>query len=121
MKNFYKNLILLLVCAFLISCLAKDLKFNNLNFDSEKWKNSDLRTRGQMVEDLADKNILEGKTKSEVKAILGEPDYINPNTGDWTYKTDKGYRGGSDGNTWIFWFHTDFIKSETVKAAYITD
>lgn len=121
MRNFVKNIILLFACIFLVSCLAKDFKSNNLSFDSEKWKSGDLRIRGQMVEDLVKSHILNRKTKSEIKVILGDPDHINPYTEDWTYKTDKGYRGGTDGDTWIFWFHTDFDKDETVKANYITD
>ena len=122
MKQLLEKTILLLICISLISCIT-DFKSNNLSFNSEQWKNSDLRLRGQMVEDLAKSKVLESKTKTEVKDLLGEPFYINsmPNKAEnWSYKTDKGYKIDGD-NIWIHWLHVEFKENGTVNKGYITD
>lgn len=75
MKQFSEKITLLLLSIFLFGC-ATDFKSNNAIFDSEKWKNGDLRVRGQMSKDLEKSKVLEGKTKTEVKFLLGEPKHI---------------------------------------------
>jgi hypothetical protein len=123
MKHFLEKIFLLLICLFLISCIT-DFKSNNLPFNSEQWKNGDLRMRGQMVENLAKGKVLEGKTINEVKDLIGEPFHINSmrdNIESWSYKTDKGYKVFGD-DIWIHWFHVDFSKQNgTVMKTYLTD
>ncbi len=124
MKQVLERTILLLICISLISCLAADFKSNNLSFNSAQWKNGDLRLRGQMSSDLEKSKILEGKTRDEVRDLLGEPFHINSmpvETENWWYKTDKGYKADGD-NIWIHWFHVDFSKqNKTVIKTYMTD
>jgi len=48
---------------------------SKIPFEKEKWEQADLRIRGRMVDDLFKQNLLVGKTKREVKNLLGEPDY----------------------------------------------
>ena len=43
-------------------------------FDSEKWRNGDRVDRGTMYADLFIKRTLNGKSKDEVRQLLGEPD-----------------------------------------------
>ncbi len=57
-------------------------------FEKEKWEQADLRTRGKMVDDLLRQNLLVGKTKREVKNLLGEPDYEEDF--NLSYKVDLG-------------------------------
>jgi hypothetical protein len=62
----------LLICTVFSSC--KDLEPNTLPFSPEVWKTSTFRKRGQMVRSLVNQELLEGKSRSEVVSILGEPD-----------------------------------------------
>ena len=122
MKKFLEKIILLLICVFLISCIT-DFKSNNFSFNSEQWKNGNIRLRGQMSKNLEESKILEGKTKDEVKNLIGEPFHINSmpdETENWSYKTDKGITYTDD--VWIHWFHADFSKqNEKVIRTYTTD
>ncbi len=123
MKQLLEKTILLLICISLVSCIT-DFKSNNLPFKSEQWKNGDLRLRGQMSSNLKKSKILEGKTRSEVRELLGEPFHINSMPGEtenWSYKTDKGDKPFGD-YIWIYWFHVDFSKRDgTVVKTYMTD
>lgn len=112
MKRVVEKIILLLFSIFLASCHISDFKSNNLPFNSEQWKNGDMRLRGQMTKDLEKSKILEGKTRDEVRDLIGEPFHINSmpdETENWSYKTDKGYYSYDD-NIWIHWFHVNFSK-----------
>ena len=52
------------------SCSAPSPK----QFDSREWKSGNASSRGAMVQDLMDRNLL-GKSRSEVHGLLGLPDY----------------------------------------------
>lgn len=53
-------------------------------FDPEIWKESGVRLRGGMIEDIRERRIFAGMTKVQVHNLLGNPDYIQP---DWiSYK-----------------------------------
>ncbi len=43
-------------------------------FDSGAWKSGTAGVRGQMAEDLIDRGLLLGKTRTEVTQLLGAPD-----------------------------------------------
>ena len=122
MKQLIEKTILLLICTSLVSCFT-DFKSNNLSFNSEQWKNGDLRVRGQMSKDIEKSKILEGKTKSQAKFLLGNPEHINENpkveTENWSYKTDKGLKLGN--GVWINWFNVEFNKDGTVVKTFTTD
>ena len=71
---------------FLISILlaqAAHFAYNHQKFDSEQWKSSswedgdmvELSPKERMLDDLT-KNILPGRTKSEIIKLLGQPDEI---------------------------------------------
>ena len=122
MKKLSGKIIFLLTCIFLVACIT-DFKSNNLSFNSEQWKNGDLRLRGQMSKDLVESKILEGKTKDEVRNLLGEPFHSNSmpdETENWSYKTDEGLNFGE--GVWIYWLNIDFSKqNRTVVKIYVTD
>lgn len=48
---------------------------SKIPFEKEKWRQADLRTKGRMMKDLLERNLLIGKTRNEVTDLLGEPDY----------------------------------------------
>jgi hypothetical protein len=69
---------------------------NNLKFDKESWQNGTIRQRGQMVNFLLDSIGIMGKTKQEIKTILGDPDgEIEVNDREYRsklyYTVDKGH------------------------------
>ncbi len=106
MKQFVKLQIILLLFCFSVSC---DFRLNNLAFDSEQWKSSDLRTRGRIFKDLKKSKILEGKTKPEVENLLGIPAFENQD--NWIYKIDLGYRFGN--TVWTYNLNVRFNEKKT--------
>lgn len=63
--------------------------FNNWQFSSEEWARSPSK-RYEIVDDLLDSEILDGKTKQEVLSILGEPyPYINKDSNTLIYEMGK--------------------------------
>jgi hypothetical protein len=53
------------------------------DFDKEKWK-ADIEKRYEMTDDLVDSGKLIGKTKDEVKELLGQED-VSLDGSRWTY------------------------------------
>lgn len=53
------------------------------DFDKEKWK-ADIEKRYEMTDDLVDNGKLIGKTKEEIKELLGQED-VNSDSTLWTY------------------------------------
>jgi hypothetical protein len=68
--NFYRHLFVLLVVALVSSCTTPPRPF-----DSSEWKRGDATTRGGMFEDLINRKLLIGKSRVDVEALLGKPDY----------------------------------------------
>jgi hypothetical protein len=70
------------ICLFLIllvniSCTLPNKfwrSYEPQRFDSQKWRDGDTLTRGTMFIDLFTKRKINGKTREEVLALLGEPD-----------------------------------------------
>ena len=59
--------------------------YNDWQFSTEEWKRAPSK-RHEIVDDLIDSDILDGKTKQEVISILGEPyPYINKNSDTLIY------------------------------------
>jgi hypothetical protein len=58
------------VAGILKSCSAPSPK----QFDSREWKSGSSSSRGAQVEDLIARKILLGKSRSDVQALLGQPD-----------------------------------------------
>ncbi len=78
MKNTHKILIVLIVLIFI--CFFFKGKVSGKEFNSEKWKYSNLNTeenldlRWSMMNSLRNNYELKGKTKSEIICLLGKPD-----------------------------------------------
>ena len=68
----------------------KDPFFHRRSFAAEQWAAGDMRVRGQMVQDLVTKKLLEDKTRSEVEALLGRADQAYTNSVE--YRVDVGTR-----------------------------
>jgi hypothetical protein len=83
MKNTWKIIIVL----FLLISLGLFLrgKVSGQEFNSEKWKYSNLNSeenwdlRWSMMNSLRNNYELKGKTKSEIISLLGKPDFENRN------------------------------------------
>ena len=60
---------LLLVAVVLSSCDAPAK-----HFDSSEWKAGDPSARGAMAQDLMDRKLLIGKSRTDIEALLGKPD-----------------------------------------------
>ena len=82
--------------AFMILCIGCDSSPKNthtvqqLRFDQDCWKHSDLEVRGQMIQSIVDSGFLVGKRKVEVYTILGPPD--DSVRGDfWYWYTNKNF------------------------------
>lgn len=48
-----------------------DSFFSSIPFDSEAWRDGDIRLRGRMVQSLIDNGVLDGKYREEVEGLLG--------------------------------------------------
>ena len=110
MKLAFTILLLLFGGFFLSGCS------NNKPFNSEVWLKGDQRVRGQMASSLKDNRILEGKSRSEVIAMLGKPD------GEYsevvTYQVDLGHKFGS--SPWLYQLNVAFEDSKAVRVS-LTD
>ena len=65
-----KFIIILIVTLGLINCNTKE-------FDPIKWKGSNERLRGKMVNNLISSKILENKTRNEIEELLGDEIDLN--------------------------------------------
>ena len=72
---------------------------NNLEFDSEKWKSGDMRTKGKMTDYLLKDSILIGMSKNEILEILDEPD--QQTISRLHYTVDPGIKYMNE--PWIYW------------------
>ena len=66
-----------ITAALLCGCSRSDSKF-----DSKAWKAGGSSSRGGMVQDLTDRGLLIGRTRTEVVDLLGEPDMCGVRTQD---------------------------------------
>jgi len=53
---------------------CNDPFFRRRAFDEQQWRTGDARVRGTMVHDLMDRKLIDGKSRDELVALLGEPD-----------------------------------------------
>ena len=60
-------------------------------FDSNSWLSGNAKNRGSMVRDINDRQLLKGKTKSEIERLLGKPDFVL-NDWVWAYKVETRFR-----------------------------
>ena len=89
-----------------------------MEFDSLLWKNGDMATRGSMVKDLESRQILIGKSREEVRNILGSPGQEKPDY--WSYDVDIGVKWGS--SPWIYFFYISFDENiDSVDDVWHTD
>ncbi len=87
------------------------------SFDSNEWKSSDQRVRGQMVEDLEAGKTLDGLWRREVVKLLGSPDLDEGS--HISYDIDLGHRFGS--TPWLYRFKIEFSGENRVTHYYHHD
>lgn len=99
--------VLIAVAAFLAGALfalsylyLHDLSFRKQPFSAETWRSGNERTRGSMIADLMERDLLHGKSPSEITDLLGTPDSTND---PWfkhrpflIYKLDVGLKFGHE-------------------------
>ena len=76
-KKFTAPISIFLLLVMLLGCSGLNRlgrSYEQIPFDSQKWRESDAQVRGTMFIDLFKKRTVNGKTKDEVLAMLGEPD-----------------------------------------------
>jgi len=76
-KTLRSVVVAVITAALLCGCSCSDSKF-----DSKAWKAGGSSSRGGMVQDLTDRGLLIGRTRTEVVDLLGEPDMCGVRTQD---------------------------------------
>jgi hypothetical protein len=71
----------------------------SIPFDRDSWRAGRVRHRVGMAKYLADKKLLDGKTRSELVEMLGEPDVDQP---------------GDEGMRWRLGFYAKGLFDETL-------
>lgn len=69
-------------------------------FDRDLWLAGKARHRVGMAQYLADKNLLDGKTKVELIEMLGEPDIVQP---------------GDEGTRWLLGYYAKGLFDESLR------
>src|SRR5262245_12700151 len=69
---------------------VSSVEYEPLPFDPDSWRAGKARHRVGMARYLADTKLLDGKTRAEVVAMLGEPDIDRP---------------GDEGMRWLVGFY----------------
>jgi hypothetical protein len=111
-----RNLIIIMpLFLFVIGC-RQEKQTERLKFNREQWLHGDIRTRGEMVDNIIEDSLLIGKSKSEVLTLLGEQGDTN---GNFSYQVDIGLKTGPFGLGGIWPFdlniHFDTLSSKVIK------
>lgn len=123
------SIIALVGCLFLVGLyltgrIGKSDRMPDLAFDEVEWRHGDRRARGAMVDDLETRNLLIGKDKPAVIALLGMPDASDTAGYSLDYAVDVGLRTGpwGLGRTWLFYTSVRFdTLSATAVEVYTRD
>lgn len=86
---------------------------NGQSFVAERWREGSIRERGRMVEDLQNNKRLQGLSRADVLALLGEPDE------EFCYTVDIGDRFCSE--PWTYRFIVYFNDWDRVYKAELLD
>ena len=89
---------------------------NPSRFDVTTWGTGDLRTRGTMVRDLIDRELLIGKSRQEAVALLGPPDQEGKRL--LIYKVDLGQKFGSTPWFYALRLRIDAASGKVLWAGY---
>ena len=126
-----KHPLLVIVAAIIGACVLYlwwvHPGIESVAFSSDAWKPATAEQRGTMVSDLVRKKLLDGRTESEVLAMLGKPDsggYTTIGQSRWlSYQYDVGYRGFRKGAPFAFpWsLHLFFDPNGKVDGVTLND
>lgn len=105
-KKFSILIVVMIAGVATIYFSAVDPFFRARSFDATSWKDGDVRTRGEMIQDLIEGPYLKGKSDEEVVALLGEG---REEDGVILYTIDMGVRIGF--NPSLFEFALFFNKA----------
>jgi|SRR5690554_6257119 len=100
-------ILVLLLSAFIVSC-------TDLTFNSEKWKNWEIRSsenhlRWDMTDDLVENYGLVGKTRNEILLLLGKPDNNIDGTENELFYDLGPCRRGIDYGALLIYFKNDTV------------
>jgi hypothetical protein len=101
---------LLFVTAVLSSCDTPSRKF-----DSLEWRSGDASVRGAMAQDIVDRKLLDGKSRTEVEDLLGKPDYQETDSGGYKVITIARCRFWKCEMYVVFDWSTNMVKSVSVS------
>ena len=103
------------ICTLLIGLLLSSCgQISHENFDSHKWKNSDLNReenwnlRWSMINDLRNNYKLKGRTKKEIIQLLGKPE--NELKNKFYYYLGYSGKGINTGTLTIFFAENDVVE-----------
>ena len=116
------SIVFLVGAAVLLYFATSDPSFRRKPFAAKKWQEGNARDRGEMVEDLLAKDLLNGKSEEQVLALLGSADHGTRRTKDFDlcYEVDVGMRFGF--RPWWYVLCVCFDSStDKVTAAYCDD
>lgn len=109
---------LILINLILLSCGKNHQDSNDKKFDSEEWLKGNMKTKGEMTNNLLEINLLEGKNKSQVLTILGEPDQQTKSRIHYTVDPGIKYMNES----WTYWLTVEFDTIENkVEKVWLSD
>ena len=100
----------------IIIWLLISLYHPSYEFDKQKWK-TNIENRYELSDDIIDSQFLIGKTKSEVKQLLGEPDGWSQDD-NWSYYL--GYKPGIIGSIDPDYLDIEFKNNKVVKVGQHT-
>jgi hypothetical protein len=89
---------------------------NPSRFDAATWRTGDLRTRGTMVRDLIERELLIGKSRQEAVGLLGPPDQEAERL--LTYNVDLGHKFGSTPWLYALQLRIDAASGRVLEAWY---
>jgi len=64
----------------------------DIGFSPDGWAAGDARMRGRMARDVMASRVLLGKSRDEVRRVLGPPDAVGVAGAYYRYRVDVGYR-----------------------------
>ena len=101
----------------ILSCINTHDK-NGLQFDSEKWKSGDMRTKGKMTDHILKDSLLIGKSKADILKMLGEPDQQTASI--LHYTVDPGIKYMNE--PWTYWLSVNIDTTNgKVKKVWLAD
>ena len=84
-KWLFLGLWILIVACCIGVPIGNHLLYSRQSFEKARWRTGDTRQRARMVGDLLASEVLQGKSRAEVSALLGPPDREGQSVWEYDY------------------------------------